>query len=110
MLRGIWAFIPRLYSGASDDVATSKRPASSFTQEQVTSVQENLPGSQSEELEPPRKRQRTELSLQEDDATPIPHENVVRDPTYYIDDGDCVILVGNTLFKVCLTRLHFRTG
>ncbi|KZT64285.1 hypothetical protein DAEQUDRAFT_732843 [Daedalea quercina L-15889] len=27
-----------------------------------------------------------------------------RDPTYYIVDGNTVLLVDNTLFKVCLIR------
>ncbi|RDB14912.1 hypothetical protein Hypma_016394 [Hypsizygus marmoreus] len=45
---------------------------------------------------PSRKRQRVDTEPE----VPPPAEPPVQDPVYYKNDGDCVILVKNTLFKI----------
>lgn len=71
--------------------------------------------------EPPRKRKRgnevAELQDSELDATASNNEvdqsdaessdaesTCVSDEDHYHEDGDCVILVGEVLFKACLSR------
>jgi hypothetical protein len=45
----------------------------------------------------PRKRQREEIDLTVTMVDPL---KPVTDEVYYIRDADCILLVGNTLFKV----------
>ncbi|KDQ62746.1 hypothetical protein JAAARDRAFT_701708 [Jaapia argillacea MUCL 33604] len=52
-----------------------------------------------ESVEPARKRQKTE-EISIDEPTEAVCTKPTRDTQYYLDDGDCVILVDNILFKV----------
>ena len=51
----------------------------------------------------PRKRQRVDEDEEEDrkkEEAGSAGARLVRDPVYYKEDGDCVVRVGNILFKV----------
>ena len=51
---------------------------------------------------PPRKRSRNLFEIEETSmkAPPSQRSEIVRDEDYYLSDGSCIILVGNTLFNV----------
>jgi hypothetical protein len=55
--------------------------------------------------EGPRKRRRSDAGIEDIDAAAdsveisSDDEPIVRDKEYYLEDGDCVILVGRVLFK-----------